>query len=179
MPEISLATASNGQTSHDVLAERFLALAAPRLDYVYRLAGLLLGSAADAEDAVQDGLAQAWRSFDDLRLEDRFGAWLDRIVINVCRDRLRRRRIVRFVPLDGVNPEMDDPFARVVAADAVLRPIARLPAEERAVVVLHYWADLPLDGVAMRLGIPTGTCRSRLHRALDRMRAEIPAEASG
>lgn len=176
MPERALADTRAEETPADDVARRFLLLARPRLDRAYRIAGLILGNAVDAEDAVQDALAQAWRSFADLRDEDRFGAWLDRIVVNACRDRLRRRQLVRFVPLDGVSREAVDPFASVLASDEILRPIARLPVEERAIVVLHYWADLPLDDVAARLAIPVGTCKSRLHRALERMRAEIPAE---
>jgi RNA polymerase sigma-70 factor (ECF subfamily) len=162
----------------DPAAERFLELARPCLDRAYRLAGLLLGNAADAEDAVQDALTQAWRSFTDLRDHDRFGAWLDRIVVNACRDRLRRRQTVRFVPLDVATPEASDPFAAVLASDALLRLIAALPLEERAIVVLHYWADLPLDEVAARLAIPVGTCKSRLHRALGRVRSEMLPEGS-
>ena len=55
---------------------RFLAAARPRLDHVYRLAGVLLGNATEAEDAVQDALAVAWQEFDRLREPERFGAWL-------------------------------------------------------------------------------------------------------
>jgi RNA polymerase sigma-70 factor (ECF subfamily) len=177
MPNTALADDANGRTSADQVARRFVRLTKPRLDPAYRLAGLLLGNAADAEDAVQDALTNAWRSFEDLRDDDRFGAWLDRILVNACRDRLRRRQVIRFVPLDGISPEARDPFAGVLANDQILRSITRLPLEERAIVVLHYWADLPLDEVAARLAIPLGTCKSRLHRALQRMRAEIPAEA--
>jgi RNA polymerase sigma-70 factor (ECF subfamily) len=151
---------------------RFMALAEPRLDRAFRLAGLILGSSSDAEDAVQDALAAAWRSFDSLRDVERFDAWFDRILVNGCRDTMRRRKLVRFVPIDGAAPEAADPFAGVVARDAVLRRVVGLPVEERVIVVLHYWADLPLDDVADRLDIPLGTVKSRLHRALERMRVE-------
>src|SRR5262245_35931804 len=80
---------------------RFLDQAAPRLDHAYRLAGLLLGSADEAEDAVQDALVTAWQSYDRLRERDRFPGWFDRILVNGCRDRLRRRGTVRFIPLDA------------------------------------------------------------------------------
>lgn len=153
-----------------------MALAAPRLDHLYRLAGLLLGNAGDAEDVGQEALVTAWRSFDSLRDRERFAAWLDRILVNACRDRLRRRRLVRFVPIDGQPAPMTDPFAAVLDHDAVLRHLATLDPDERAVVVLHYWADLPLTEVATRLDVAVGTVKSRLHRALSRMRADMPAE---
>jgi RNA polymerase sigma-70 factor (sigma-E family) len=156
---------------------RFLELVSPRLDRAYRLAGLLLGNAGEAEEAVQDTLAGAWRSLDGLRDEERFGAWFDRMLVNGCRDRLRRRKVVRFVPIDGApDPVLADPFAAVLERDAVLRQLAVLDADERAIVVLHYWADLRLEDVANRLGIPVGTVKSRLHRALDRMRSQLPSE---
>jgi RNA polymerase sigma factor (sigma-70 family) len=156
---------------------RFLAGAGPILDRSYRLAGLLLGNAHEAEDAVQEALAAAWQAFDDLQEPDRFNAWFDRILVNGCRDRLRRRNTIRFVRID---PTMDratgDPFRVLIERDALLAGLTRLTPDERAVVVLRFWADLPLDEIADRLGWPVGTVKSRLHRALDRLRAGFAAE---
>ena len=155
---------------------RFVELASPELDRAYRLSGLLLGSASEAEEAVQEALATAWRSFGSLRAADKFGAWFDRILVNGCRDRLRRRKVVRFVPIEGA-PEtaVADPFSAVLERDAGLRHLAVLGPDELAIVLLHYWADLPLVDVAVRLDIPVGTVKSRLHRGLDRMRAQLHA----
>ncbi len=155
-----------------------MALAGRRLDHLFRLAGLVLGNAGDAEDVSQEALATAWRSFESLRDEERFDAWLDRILVNACRDRMRRRRIVRFVPIEGESSAIADPFEAVLERDAALRQLAVLDVDARAIVVLHYWADLPLTEVATRLGISVGTVKSRLHRALLRMRAGGPAEGS-
>ncbi len=164
-------------TQADAPRDRFLRLAEPRLDRAYRIAGLILGNAHEAEDAVQDALATAWRSLASLREDEAFGAWFDRILVNGCRDQLRRRKVVRFIPIEGsADPSIDDPFASVLARDAVLAPLATLPPDEKAIVVLHYWADLTLESVADRLGIPGGTVRSRLHRALERMRAHASEE---
>jgi RNA polymerase sigma-70 factor (ECF subfamily) len=151
--------------------QRFLASARPALDRAYRLAGILLGNGHEAEDAVQDGLVIAWQRFDELREPDRFAAWLDRIVVNGCRDRLRRRGTVRLVPLaDEIDPPGRDPFVALIERDALLGAMTRLTPDERIVIVLRFWADLPLDAIASRLDWPLGTVKSRLHRALDRMR---------
>jgi RNA polymerase sigma-70 factor (ECF subfamily) len=156
------------------LAERrraFLAAARPALDRIYRLAGLLLGNATEAEDAVQDALAIAWQRYGDLRDVARFGPWLDRIVVNGCRDRLRRRGAVRFIPLAvDIDPPDRDPFAAFVERDALLSSVGRLTPDERVVVVLRFWADLPLEAIAERTGLPLGTVKSRLHRAIGRLR---------
>lgn len=146
------------------------------LDRAYRLAGLILGNASDAEDVVGDAIERAWRDIDALRDPDRFQAWFDRIVVNACRDRLRRRRRIEFIQLVGdVSPHAADPFGSVIDGDATTRAMRVLTAEERIVVILHFWADLTLEAVAERLGWPVGTVKSRLHRAIERMRVEAAA----
>ncbi len=159
-------------------SDSFVVLATGSLDRAYRIAGLLLGDATEAEDAVGDALERAWAGFERLRDPAGFEAWFDRIVVNGCRDRVRRRRRVRFIPLepghDGPTP--GDPFRNVADRDALLRPMRDLTDEERLVVVLHFWADLTLADVAARTGLPLGTVKSRLHRALGRMRLKTIAD---
>ena len=159
--------------------ERFQRLANGELDRAYRLAGLILGDQHEAEDATQDALLQAWRSTASLRDPAGFQAWFDRILVNVCRDRLRRRGKVRQIALDdglavGV---VRDPFKECLDRDQVLRAMASLDEDQRVVIVLHYWADLTLEGVAERLGWPVGTVKSRLHRGLATMRASLEDHA--
>lgn len=155
----------------------FLAAARPQLDRAYRLAGLLLGDAHEAEDAVQDSLVVAWQSFASLRDPKRFGPWFDRILVNRCRDRLRRRRIVRFVPIEGEDHAIErDPFRSIVERDALLAGLDGLTPDERLVVVLRFWGDLRLEDIANRAGWPLGTVKSRLHRALARLRASLDGD---
>jgi RNA polymerase sigma factor (sigma-70 family) len=154
--------------------ERFLSLSRPSLDRAYRLAGLVLGNAHDAEDAVQDALLVAWRSFRELRDVAKFDAWFDRILVNGCRDRLRRRGRVRFVPIgSALEPVVTDPFQAFIERDALLGGLDRLTVDERVVVVLRFWADLPLEAIGERTGWPIGTVKSRLHRALRRLREAV------
>lgn len=144
------------------------------LDRRYRLAGLLLGNAADAEDATQEAMLRAWRSADSLRDPARIDAWLDGILVNFCRDRLRRRKVVRFISLaDGAAGTARDQFQAVLDRDEVVRAMRDLDADQRIVVVMHYWGGLTLEGIADRLGWPVGTVKSRLHHALRRMRAAL------
>ena len=160
----------------DPAQARFLEFASAELDRAYRLAGLLLADATEAEDATQDALVRAWRSSGSLRDASSFQAWFDRILVNVCRDRLRRERRIRFIALDGVaEAGHTDPFKRVLDADELVRGIAGLDVNLRAVVILRFWADLSVDDIALRLDWPVGTVKSRLHRALARMRAELEA----
>jgi RNA polymerase sigma factor (sigma-70 family) len=163
--------------------ERFLRQAGGELDRAWRLAGLILGDRQDAEDATQEALLRAWRALDTLRDPAGFQAWFDRILVNVCRDRLRRRARIRFLPLDEGGPggtaSIADPFRVVLDRDETLRALAALDPDERLVVVLHYWADLPLADVAARTGWPLGTVKSRLHRALGKVGRELGARVAG
>jgi RNA polymerase sigma-70 factor, ECF subfamily len=156
-------------------AERVLRLAEEEIDRAYRLAGLILGDQHEAQDATQDALLRAWRSSASLRDPAGFQAWFDRILINVCRDRLQRRGKVRVIVLDDVVATADtqDPFRAVLDRDEAIRAMATLEDDLRIVVVLHYWVDLTLEGVAERIGRPVGTVKSRLNRALATMRGQV------
>ena len=104
--------------------------------------------------------------------------------MNICRDRLRRRRRITFIPIEPEVTQADrrDPFRTVLDRDQVVRAMAHLNADERVALVLHYWADLTLDAVAERLGWPVGTGKSCLHHGLREIRrrlAELPAEPRG
>lgn len=153
--------------------DRIVHLVASELDRIYRMAGLILRDQQEAQDATQDALLRAWRSGGSLRDPEDFPAWFDRIVVNACLDRLRRRAKVRIVPIsETASPStLQDPFRAVLDRDAALRMISVLDDHERALIILHYWADLTLEGVADRLGWPLGTVKSRLHKALSKMRA--------
>lgn len=140
----------------------------------YGLAGFLLGNAAEAEDATQEAMARAWAARDDLREPDAFEGWLTRIVANVCRDRLRRRRLVQIVDLEaGGSLESADPFATFLNRDELGAALDALTPDQRIVVVLRFWADLPLEQIAARLDWPLGTVKSRLHHAIAALRAHM------
>jgi RNA polymerase sigma-70 factor (ECF subfamily) len=157
---------------------RFLRLADRQLRPAYRLAGYLLGSSDEAEDAVQEAILRAWRSWPNLREEDRFAAWFEQIVANVCRDRGQRRSRLRALPLDDeMSVFARDPFRSALDRDEVGRALQALPAEQRAVIVLRFWRDLPLEEIADRLALPLGTVKSRLHYGLRTMRGVIEPAA--
>lgn len=149
-----------------------------RLDEHYRLAAVILGDSVEAEDAVHDAAVLAWRRWSSLRDRNRFDAWFGRILVNVCRDRLRRRRRVQVVDLSPVD-DVSEPDRTGGAIDrvALSRAMSELDAEHRIVLVLRYFLDLPVDAVADRLGVPAGTVKSRLHHALRRLRDALGSDA--
>jgi RNA polymerase sigma factor (sigma-70 family) len=158
--------------------DRFIDLTDAELDRLFRLAGLLLGNRSDAEDAVGDALLRGWQASASLRSPADFQAWLDRILVNVCRDRLRRRATVRFIALEVEHDRSGtgDEFRELAERDALVGALMTLPPDERIVLTLHYWADLTLEAVGARVGTPIGTVKSRLHRGLGRIRSKLASE---
>jgi len=148
------------------------------LDSAYRLAAIVLGDRTEAEDAVHDAVIAAWRGFGGLRDSDAFDAWFRRILVNVCRDRLRARGRRRIVDLgrelvESEHPIQADTAETTATRDAVDRALDALGADERLIVVLRYHADMTVPAIAAAAGIPEGTVKSRLHRAMERLRATI------
>jgi RNA polymerase sigma-70 factor (ECF subfamily) len=161
---------------HDAFAE----LAGAAISRLDATAWLMLRDADRATDAVQNALVRAWRDLPTLRDPDRFDAWLRRLVINACIDEIRRVRRSRFdVDVTDLSPEpsVADAASRVADRDQLERGFRRLEPEERAVIILHHYLDLPLPEVAATLGIPLGTTKSRLYRGLSEMRAALDADA--
>ncbi len=166
-----LGSAAPGEAASSTEFVRLIAL---HLDGAFKLAGYLLGDSGEAEDAVQEALGRAWRAWPKLREPESAGAWLDRIVANVCKTRIAARRRVRLISFDD---ELDvvaaDPFRATLNRDAVGKALARLTPERRIVVVLRYWRDMPLEEIAKRLDVPLGTVKSRLHYSLKLLSREI------
>jgi RNA polymerase sigma-70 factor (ECF subfamily) len=103
---------------------------------------------------------------------------MDRILVNACRDKLRRRGRVREVDLAS-RPDLEDRLVvadrsdSLIARDLVGRALARLTFDQRTVVVLRFWRDMSLEQIADHLGWPLGTVKSRLHHALAALKGAL------
>jgi RNA polymerase sigma-70 factor (sigma-E family) len=142
----------------------FRALFAQERTAMVRLAAVLLGSPARAEEVVQDAFAVVYERWDRV---DKPGAFLRACVVNGCRHVQRRRalEIRRALPPD---PGSIDGEAR-----ELLDALAALPLRQRAVVVLRFYEGMTQEEIADALGLPVGTVKSSLHRALARLREVI------
>jgi RNA polymerase sigma-70 factor (sigma-E family) len=135
-----------------------------RYEPMVRVAFLMVGSRAEAEDVVQDSFARVELRWN--RLENPAG-YLHRCVVNRSHDTLRRRRLEqRFGRLR--RDETSE-----LQADELGDALAALPPKRRAAVVLRYYAGLPEREIAEVLGVRPGTVKSMLHRALAQLREEI------
>ncbi|MFL5727355.1 MAG: RNA polymerase sigma factor [Chloroflexota bacterium] len=163
-------------SSTDVRRAAFEALITSELDGAYRLAGVILGDQWQAEDATHDAIVQAWLRFGSLRDPDRSRAWFGRILVNICRDRLRERGRRPIAVGAAVDRPTDDRTAAVDDRLLLDRAFATLSPDHRVALVLRFYADLPVDAIADLTGVPAGTVKSRLHVALERMRSALGSD---
>jgi len=159
--------------------EAFNELVRRRIDQLYAMARLILRDTERAADATQEALVAAWRDIAALRDPDRFESWVRRLLINACyqqarRDRRRRHYEGSVVTIDPTTP---DPAMVLADRDQVERAFTHLDEQQRALIVLHFYYDLPLAETAASLGLPVGTVKSRLHRTIQRLRTSLDADA--
>ena len=154
--------------------DAFRTLVEPDLAAAIGTARIVTRSEADASDAVQEALLSAWRGLDSLRDPDAFRAWFRRPVVrSALRFASRRGRVVE---LDLATSAPDGDLDRAVERRTLGRAFAQLDARDQTLLTLHHFWDLPIAETAALLGIPEGTVKSRVHNAMDRLRAAYAAE---
>ena len=147
----------------------------------FRTAYVITGSAAEAEDAAQDGFVKAYRALATFRSGADPRPWLLRIVANEARNRVRsagRRHQLELRLAEGYRPggAAPSPEAAALAAEATQRLLSlvnELSGEDRLVIASRYFLELSGEETAAALGIPEGTVKSRLSRALLRLRTRV------
>lgn len=163
---------------HDAID--FDAFLGSQLDGAYRLAVVILRDRAAAEDAVQDAMLHAWQARTSLRDPRAGDAWFRRILVNRCRDRLRAAGRHPVVDLTLVERPADDDMAnRSSQRDELARITRRMEPDDQLILALRYFQDLTVPEIALVLGVAEGTVKSRLHRALERVRAAERAAHGG
>ena len=152
----------------------------------FRAAYVITGSAPDAEDAAQEGFVKAYRALDRFRLEAELRPWLLRIVANEARNRARsrgRRHRLELKITEDFRPgdAAPSPEAVAVGLDERRRLLAEVNAlgeEDRQVIACRFFLQLSVEETAAALGVAGGTVKSRLSRALARLRARVLESAN-
>ena len=138
---------------------------------VFRHLAHMTGSREEALELAQEAFLKAWQALPQWRPDAQFGTWLMRIASNLALDVLRRRKTVRFVPLEedydapgaGPGPEAQlEVKERMAVLDAAL---SRLSAEQREIVLLREVEGMSYEELGTVLGLDEGTVKSRLARA--------------
>jgi RNA polymerase sigma-70 factor (sigma-E family) len=163
---------------------QFEGFAVEASDTLFRTGYLMTGDLKDAEDLVQETFLRVARRWSRVQSMDHPAAYARRILINlVLRDTDRRpRQKAELEPQGGGTEAADQYAARALRAVDDLAEfqwaLAQLPARQRAVLVLRYWADLPVAEVAGILGCSAGTVKSTASRAAARLGAVLSSGES-
>jgi len=178
------------ETSDEELMARFQAgdgasfalLAARYAGPLYALASRYLGRREDAEEVRQEALMKAFAQARRFDPDGRFRSWIYRIALNLCHDRRRRSRRLRWSSLaDEAEPAADpaaDLLERREDAERVRLALRALPEEQRTVLVLKEYEGLKFREIAEVLECPESTVKSRLYRGLTALRSRLE-EAGG
>jgi RNA polymerase sigma-70 factor (ECF subfamily) len=159
---------------HDAFSE----LARVSVGRLLVIARLILHDEASAEDATQEALVAAWRHIRGLRDPDRFDAWMHRLLVNECHREARGRQRLgkREVHLAAFDAPEPDSVGHLLDRDQLDRGFRRLDVDQRVVLVLT-------TGLRRRrppvLGLPPGTVRSQLHRAMQACRTALLRTRTG
>jgi RNA polymerase sigma-70 factor (ECF subfamily) len=144
-------------------------------DRVVRLAAHVLHNSREAEDVAQEAFVKAFRQIAQFRGESGFYAWLYRIVINLCLDRMRRKYASSELPLEGAMPSLVAVSPDIEKRLAVEQVLNSLTPPMRAALVLREVEGLEYAEIAAVLDIPVGTVRSRLNTAREQFRRKWTA----
>jgi RNA polymerase sigma-70 factor (ECF subfamily) len=153
-------------------------------NYVYRLCYLIMGNEQDAEDMTQETFIRASRALPRFEIREgaSFEAWLYRIAVNRCRSRMRRKWY-QALPWPGFAPRIvsQEPQPDRLAVQSeqraeIMAAINSLNEKHRMVVILRYYAGFSNEEIADTLKIPSGTVRSRLHTARQRLKKLLADE---
>ncbi len=161
--------------AYEVLVERYREVA-------FRTAYLITRNAADAEDAAQDAFVKAYYALDRFRMQSDFRPWILRIVSNEAKNRRRsagRReglalRLAEGRPSGDAAPSPEAAAVDRELQEALLAALGSLREGDRLVIGYRYFLDLSEAEMADVLGVRRGTVKSRLSRALGRLRAALP-----
>ncbi len=158
---------------------------------IFNLAYRMTGNAADAEELAQDAFLQAYGRLADFRVGSRFHPWLYTIALNLCRNHLRRRALVSWVPFQSSRREGQeiDPAERGAGPEEALlereseerlqKAVDALPVKYREVFLLRQSEGLSYEEIASVTGLPLGTVEVRLFRARKRLLEALERDAPG
>jgi RNA polymerase sigma-70 factor (ECF subfamily) len=152
----------------------FTELIGPLVEPALRLAYSMLGDRSEAEDATQEALTSAWRKLGQLRAGMPVRPWFFAIVMNRCRN-MRRTRWFGLVRLPDVFQRAEPAEPAVEHLD-LQRAMARLPRKDRQALFMHFYLDLPVDEVAVAMGMSTSAAKARIYRACHRLRPDLSEE---
>ncbi|MGE6490015.1 RNA polymerase sigma factor SigW [Paenisporosarcina sp. NPDC076898] len=156
-------------------------------DKLYRVCFRMLGNRHEAEDIAQEAFVRAFVNIHTFDTKRKFSTWLYRIGTNLCIDRIRKKKPDYYLDAEVSGTEGLNMYSQIAASeelpedqvmkmemqDRVQYEISRLPDKYRAVIVLKYMEDLPLQEISEILEMPLGTVKTRIHRGREALRKQL------
>jgi len=145
----------------------------------------MLGSTEEAEDLAQETFVRVFEQADRYKPEGKFKSWLFRIAGNLARSRLRRRKIVQWIPFVdhahdrfGSSRPVDQELEREEERQRVRDALAELPERQRRAILLRRYEDMPYQEIADAMGTTVAAVQTLLHRAMKNLRAALLSEGA-
>ena len=156
-------------------------------DKLYRVCFRMLGNKHEAEDIAQEAFVRAFVNIHTFDSNRKFSTWLYRIGTNLCIDRIRKKKPDYYLDADIAGTDGLNMYSQIASTtelpeeevlkmemqERVQYEITRLPDKYRAVIILKYMEDLPLQEISEILDMPLGTVKTRIHRGREALRKQL------
>lgn len=148
-------------------------------EFVYKVALFIIQSKSMAEDIMQETFIKVFKKYGQYDSSKPLGPWIYRITVNTARNMHRKQKWLGFI---GSMPERESTeyvetiFLKEQVKKELWEEINKLSRKSREIVVLHFYLGMKLKEVSVTLGIPVGTCKSRLNSALTALRRQFNEE---
>ena len=146
-------------------------------NYIFRIALFLTKSKELADDVTQETFILVFRNYSTFDSSKPIRPWIYKITVNVTRNMLRKQKWLKFI---GKLPEVsylnlvENTVLKTEEENELWREIINLNYKSREIVILHFYSGMKLKEISESLGIPIGTCKSRLNTALSTLRKQLP-----
>jgi RNA polymerase sigma-70 factor (ECF subfamily) len=156
----------------------FLELLEGRIKILYKIAYSYFKDENNASDAVQDAVVTAYKNIYKLRSRDKFNSWITTILVNRCREVLRRNKIIIFEQYDAEvidistfnEGKYSSDYEKVENKIYLINLLSKIDEKYRDVIRLKYFGDYTLEEISTILDIPLGTVKSRLNFAIKKLK---------
>jgi RNA polymerase sigma-70 factor (ECF subfamily) len=148
-----------------------------RIEVLYRIAYSYFRDKDKASDAVQDTILIAYKSFDKLKDKDKFNSWITTILVNRCRDILRRNKKInlqeydeKVLDINTIKANVKSEYSKLEDKLFVIQLLDSIDKKYREVISLKYLGDYTIEEISVVLDIPQGTVKSRLNTGIKKLR---------
>jgi RNA polymerase sigma-70 factor, ECF subfamily len=150
--------------------DSFIQLVDPIKEKLYRIAFVYLKNEDDALDCIHDGIIKAIKSLDTLKEPQYFNAWITRIIVNVCKDYIKKNNKVVLVDINNYENTLISEDNQNDINEEIKIALNKLSENERDLIIMRYLEDKSLKDIVSNTNLPLGTVKSRLNRTLIKLR---------